>query len=116
MQYIVSIFLIILGIWAALFKRNLLKILICLDIMDSGVNLFLITLGYRSAIHGKIPTAPIYTGYEAGMRMVGPLPQALVLTAIVIGVSVLALAVAILIRIYDHYGTLDAAEIRRLRG
>jgi len=116
LQYFVSLFLIILGIAVVLYKKNLLKILIGLAVADTGINLLLVTLAYRSAIGKEIPTAPIYTGYEKGMVMVAPLPQALVLTAIVIGVSVLALALAITLNIYRHYGTLNVEKIRRLRG
>ncbi|RLF65701.1 MAG: cation:proton antiporter [Thermoplasmata archaeon] len=116
LQYFIALFLIVAGIWTIMLKKNLIKILIGLSVADTGVNLLLITLAYRNAIGGAIPTAPIYTGYEKGMIMVSPLPQALVLTAIVIGVSVLALALAITLQIYRHYGTLNVEEIRRLRG
>jgi multicomponent Na+:H+ antiporter subunit C len=47
--------------------------------------------------------------------MVDPVPQALVLTAIVIGVSVVALALSVAIRLYEHYGTLDLCNIRELK-
>ena len=60
------------------------------------------------------------TTFDLGPRkarvFVDPLPQALVLTAIVIGLAVTALMVAICLRIYDRYGTFNIAEIRRLKG
>ncbi len=116
-QYITSFLLIFIGIYALIYKRNLIKLILALDIIDSGVNLLLISEGYRVA--GNLPgTAPIYTGYETlkGVPMVGPLPQALVLTAIVIGVSVTALAISLAINAYRHYGSLDIRRMRRLRG
>lgn len=104
--------LIIIGLFGALTKKNLIKILIALGIADSGINLFFITIGY---VTGK--TAPIFS--KQGLTpsaMVDPVPQALVLTAIVIGVAVLALGLSIVIRVYEHYGTLNVSKIKKLRG
>ena len=63
-------------------------------------------------------TAPIFTFGElkSGMYFVDPIPQALTLTSIVIGACVTAMALALCVRIYKEYGTLDAREIRRLHG
>ncbi|MCD6447678.1 MAG: NADH-quinone oxidoreductase subunit K [Thermoplasmata archaeon] len=106
--------LILIGLYAMLFKRNLIKIAIGLTILESGVNLFLITLGYR-----KEGVAPIYTNLPSGIdvpdKMVLPVPQALTLTSIVIGVAVLALVLSITMMIYRHYGTLDSRKVRRLK-
>ena len=106
--------LILIGLYAMLFKRNLIKIAIGLTILESGVNLFLITLGYR-----KEGVAPIYTNLPSGIdipdKMVLPVPQALTLTSIVIGVAVLALVLSIIMMIYRHYGTLDSRKVRRLK-
>jgi len=110
MVYLTAFALIVLGIAGMLFRRNLLKIIMALSVADSGAYLLLIAIGYRSG-----GTAPILTGYEGG-PMVDPLPQALVLTAIVIGVCVLIMAVSLVVNVYRHYGTLDVSELRRLRG
>ncbi|WP_048149642.1 NADH-quinone oxidoreductase subunit K [Palaeococcus ferrophilus] len=113
-QFITAFLLIFMGVYAFLYKRNLLKLVLALNVIDSGIHLLLVSFGYR--IEGNLlPTAPIYTGYEGG-AMVGPLPQALVLTSIVIGVCVLSLAVALTINAYRHYGSLDVNKLRRLRG
>ncbi len=104
--------LMVTGLFGLLTKRNLIKILISVSILETAVNLFFILIGYSN---GK--GAPIFS--KAGLtasNMVDPLPQALVLTAIVIGVAVLALGLSIVIRLYEHYGTLDISKIRRLRG
>ena len=96
-------------------KKNIVKIVIGLTIMEYSVNLFLVLLGYR-----KDGVAPIV---EKGTKpleflasAVDPLPQALVLTSIVIGLGVTTLAIALCIRLYEKYGTFDISEIRRLRG
>jgi len=109
--YIGAFGLIFIGLFIILVKRNLIKVFIGLSILDTGVNLFLISVGYISK-----GTAPIFSkpGIETG-RMVDPVPQALVLTAIVIGVAVLALALSLAIRLYRHYGTLNLRKIKEQR-
>lgn len=103
--------LIVVGLYGILFRPNLIKIAIGLSILESGVNLLLITLGYR-----KGATAPIYTTAPEGVAMVLPTPQALTLTAIVIGLATTAFLLSLIVVLYQHYGTLDVREIRRLRG
>lgn len=99
--------LIIIGLYAVIFRKNLIKMIIGITLIESGVNLFLITLGYR-----ENSIAPIYTSSPGGV-MSYPVPQALTLTSIVIGVAVLALMLSLVIQIYRHYGTLD---VRKLGG
>jgi len=107
--YLAVACLIIIGLYALVFKRNLIKMIIGITLIESGVNLFLITLGYRK---GSI--APIYTSSPGGV-MALPIPQALTLTSIVIGVAVLALMLSFVIHIYRNYGTLDVRKVRRLK-
>lgn len=108
------IILVVIGVFILIFKRNLIKLAIGITIIESGVNLFLITLGYR-----KEGVAPIYTDLPSGVTvpegMVFSVPQALTLTSIVIGVAVLALTLSLIIMIYRHYGTLDSRKVRRLK-
>ncbi|RLF55050.1 MAG: cation:proton antiporter [Thermoplasmata archaeon] len=115
LPYIAVALLIIIGLYATIFKKNLIKIIMGITILESGVNLFLITLGYR-----KGAVAPIYTNLPEGTKvpqsLTFPVPQALTLTSIVIGVAVLALMLAIAVQIYRKYRTLDVTKIRRLRG
>ncbi len=109
--YIAAISLILIGIYAVLVKKNMVKIVLGLTLIDSGVNILIVSLGY---IQGK--TAPIFSNPTlTAQDMVDPVPQALVLTAIVIGVAVTALALSIVIRIYDHHKTLNINKIRELK-
>jgi multicomponent Na+:H+ antiporter subunit C len=109
--YIGAFGLIFIGLFTMLVKHNLIKVIIGLSILETGVNLFLVSVGY---IHKG--TAPIFSNGEvASERMVDPVPQALVLTAIVIGVAVLALALSLAIRLYHHYGVLDLRQIKEQR-
>lgn len=106
--YIGAFGLIFIGLFIMLVKSNLIKVIIGLSILETGVNLFLVSVGYISK-----GTAPIFSKASVENKtMVDPVPQALVLTAIVIGVAVLALALSLSIRLYQHYGTLDLRKIK----
>lgn len=115
MVYTFCFLLFMIGLYCAVVKKNMVKIVIGVAIMEYAVNLFLIMLGYR---HGGM--APIVEPGDlaAGfaLRAVDPLPQALVLTAIVISLATLALMIAVCLRVYGKYGTFDITEIRRLHG
>ncbi len=109
--YIGAFGLIIIGLYIILTKSNLIKIIIGLDLFETGIFILLICMGYV-----KEGTAPIFS--KPGLNpalMVDPVPQALVLTAIVIGVATLALALSLAIKLYRHYGTLDMRKIRELK-
>jgi len=110
-EYLLCLFLLCIGLYCVLRKRNIIKIIIGLGIIEYAVNLFLVLAGYR--VHGR---APILAKDQEILNIVDPLPQALVLTSIVIGLAITALVVAIAIRIYEKYGTFDITKIRRLRG
>ncbi len=110
-EYILCLVLFCIGLYCVLRKRNIIKIVIGLGIIEYAVNLFFVLVGYR--MHGR---APILAKDQVILNMVDPIPQALVLTSIVIGLAVTALIVAIAIRIYDKYGTFDITKIRRLKG
>ncbi|MDD2352111.1 MAG: sodium:proton antiporter [Candidatus Caldatribacteriota bacterium] len=108
--YLAVALLIGLGIYTLIYKRNLIKIAIGITLIENGVNLFLITLGYR-----KGAIAPIFTQAPEGLKMVLPTPQALTLTSIVIGVATTALILSVAMIIFKKYGTLDTDEVRRLK-
>ena len=112
-NYISSIILITLGLYVILFQRNLIKMVVGLGLLDYGVNLLIVSVGYRMG-----GTAPLFVPGEItpGMQFVDPVPQALTLTSIVIGACVTAMALAIVVQLHKKYNTLDTGEIRRLRG
>jgi multicomponent Na+:H+ antiporter subunit C len=111
LPYILCLILFLIGLYAVLVKKNLIKIIIGLGIIDYSLNLFLVLIGYK-----KQSIFPILSKNEQIQPMVDPLPQALVLTAIVIGLAVTMLMVAIAIRLYEKYGTFDITQIRKLKG
>ena len=115
MIYSLCLLLILVGVYGVVVSRNTLKIVISLLIVEHGVHLLLILIGHRSGGHPPIMESGVST--EIFLRTaVDPLPQALVLTSIVIGLGVLALMVALCMRLYERYRTFDVTEMRRLRG
>ncbi|QAT39996.1 sodium:proton antiporter [Clostridium sp. JN-9] len=112
LNYIGSFLLIIFGLYIIVVKKNLIKIVIGMSLMDSGINLLLISIGFRTG-----GTAPIFlSDLKKGAFFVDPVPQALTLTSIVIGACVSALALSLVIKIKEHYGSIDADKVRRLNG
>ena len=110
-----AIGLILIGLYAVLIKKHLTKIVIGLSIIDSGIHLLFIAIGFI-----KGGTAPIFSpkGIELtnnGVPMVDPVPQALVLTAIVIGFGVTAVALSLVIRLYRHHNTARIDHIKTLK-
>ncbi len=106
LQY-AAIILMMLGLYGLLSQRNIIKIIISLNILEIGLNIFIISVGY---VKGGL--APIFTAQTTdSANFVDPLPQALVLTAIVIGVGTTALGLALARKIYAKYGTLELDEM-----
>ena len=108
-NYIGAFFLIVIGLAIIVLKSNLIKIVIGMGILDSGINLLLNSLGNRTNV-----TAPIFT--DNSSYFVDPIPQALTLTSIVIGACVTALALSLVIKIHKYYNSIESDEVRRIRG
>ncbi len=107
-----AIALILIGLYAVLIKKNLIKIVIGLSLADAGIHLLFVAIGYL-----KGGTAPIFSPSVVGenVTMVDPVPQALVLTAIVIGFAVTAVALSLVIRLYKHHNTARIDQIKSLK-
>ncbi len=122
MPYALCFLLFMIGLYCAVVKKNMVKIVLGIMIMEYAVNLFLIMLGYLTDGVAPIISRSQYNGKTQAIASeflsasVDPLPQALVLTSIVISLGSLALMISICIRTYTKYGTFDITEIRRLRG
>lgn len=103
----VAVILSGIGLTNLLLQRNLIKKIIGLNIMDTAVYLFLAAKGYVAGRAAPI----IQNGVTAAGAYVNPVPAGLVLTGIVVSVSVTAFALALTLRFYDAYGTLDIDEM-----
>lgn len=99
--------LFLLGVWGLVRQDNLIKKVIALNLVSSALVILFIWLGSLSG-----SAAPILV--EKAAEVVDPLPQALMLTAIVIGICLTALALLLVVRIHRSYGTLDIRRIERI--
>ncbi|MCL6582472.1 MAG: cation:proton antiporter subunit C [bacterium] len=124
-DYIVTVILFCIGLYALIIKPNLIKKLIGMNVIETSVYLFFIAsadvrLGPASwqwAGPSEIADAAQAARVAAGqVALVNPIPSALILTAIVVSISVTAISLALSIKIYEHYGTLDTRKIMRLKG
>ena len=109
--YILCFVLFLVGLYGVITKRDLIKIILSIGILGYAANLFLILVAYRTGA-----VYPILVENADRQAMVDPLPQALVLTSIVIELGITALLVALAVRLFQKYKTFDITKIRRLRG
>ena len=111
-QEIAALMLFGIGFTTLLLNRNMIKKIIGFSMMDSAVYLFLASYGY---IRGRV--APIIEDAAAPIEVsayVNPLPAGLVLTGIVVSVSVTAIMLALTVRLYRRYRTLDIDVIAQM--
>jgi multicomponent Na+:H+ antiporter subunit C len=109
--FLSCIVLFLIGLYAIITKRNLIKIAIGFALIEYAVNLLFALVGFK---RGAL--APIITHIDVQHNFVDPIPQALVLTAIVIALGTTALMLTVILRIYNHYNTFDIGKIRKLKG
>ncbi len=111
---IIGFALIIIGLYGMLTRRNIIRIIIGFSIADTGIHLMMVSIGY---LKGR--TAPILDKAvdqaDALQRVVDPVPSALVLTAIVIGLAVTALMLAYAVRLHEAKGSLDIHDFKELK-
>jgi multicomponent Na+:H+ antiporter subunit C len=111
-NYWIYVVLMMVGLYAMIGKRNLVKKLLGMKIFHTAIILFYVSMGVKRG-----PGTPIVDKYQAlkqgvdATLVVNPLPHVLMLTAIVVSVSVTGVALAVMVRIYREYGTLEEDEI-----
>jgi multicomponent Na+:H+ antiporter subunit C len=116
-NYFFYIFLMMLGFWAMVGKNNLVKKLVGMNIFQWSIILFFVSIGSKTG--GTIPIIEGGHGEHAAelavhaSQFINPLPHVLMLTAIVVGVGTTGVSLALLLRIYKSYGTLEEDELLR---
>ena len=105
--YVIYIALMMIGLYAVLARSNLVKKIIGLNLLQTAVFLFYISIGRIQP--GTVPV--IWEGKPETIRYENPVPHVLMLTAIVVGVAVTAVALALVVRIKAAYGTIEEDEI-----
>jgi len=107
-DYVASVLLFLIGLYVVIAKNNLIKKFLGLNIMETAVFGFIVALG---VVDGGTP--PIMSA-DARPPYTSPVPQALILTGIVVAVSTTALALSLIIRIHQQRGTIEADELREM--
>lgn len=105
-NYVISTLLFVIGLYTIITKPNLIKKFMGLNIMETSVFLAIVSIG--AVRDGKAPIVESATK----VQYVNPLPQALILTGIVVAVSTTALALSLMIKLYEQCGTLNADKLR----
>lgn len=111
-NYWLYVILMMIGFYAMIGKRNLVKKLLGMNIFQTAIILFYVSMGVKRG--GGIPIVDKHEALLHGVNAAhidNPLPHVLMLTAIVVSVSVTGVALAIMQRIYREYGTLEEDEI-----
>ena len=101
--------LILIGLWGMLTQRNIIRMIIGFSLLDTGIHMVMIAIGYVTGGTAPIIDAAVPAA-EAARMVVDPLPSALVLTAIVIGLGVTAVMLSFAVRIYQTRHTLNIDE------
>ncbi len=110
--YVLVFVLLGLGIYMTIASENLVKKLIGVSLFQTAIFLFFISMAYIEG--GSAPIVPHETN-PGELLVASPLPQVIVLTAIVVGIALTAVGLALVIRIYAEYGTLREDTLREVR-
>ena len=112
-NYWVVIVLMMTGLYVVIARSNLVKKIIGLSVFQSAVIIFYISMGKIAG--GTAPILPLVHGQivrDPSVVYSNPVPHVLMLTAIVVGVATTALALSLVVRIHEAYGTIEEFEIQ----
>lgn len=101
----------LIGAWGIVTSRNLIHAVGCLSVVQSSTYLLLLAVGYR-----RNATAPVFSDVPTSTRVVDPLVQAMTLTDVVVGATVTALLLSLVIQIHKRHGTIDPDRLSALSG
>lgn len=110
--YALMFVLLGIGLYMMIANENLVKKLIGVNLFQSSIFLFFVSMAYVDG--GSSPIVPAHPT-EGDLLVASPLPQVIVLTAIVVGIALTAVGLALIIRIYSEYGTLREDTLREVR-
>lgn len=108
---VTGVILVLIGLWGVLTNKDIIRIIVGFTIFDLGVHLVMLSVGFVAG-----GTAPIIENLsDIGKSYVDPVPQALVLTAIVIGLGITAFMLTYAVNMYDKKGTLEIDKFKELK-
>jgi multicomponent Na+:H+ antiporter subunit C len=112
LPYLVAVWIFLVGCYGLATGRNLIHAVGCLSVCQSATYVLLLAVGYRDG-----GTAPVFSDLEPGTRpVVDPVVQALTLTDIVVGATLTALLLALVLQIAKRHGAVDPDELTEPRG
>ncbi|WP_251330745.1 cation:proton antiporter subunit C [Haloplanus pelagicus] len=109
--YLAVVILLAIGAYVMIESDNFVKKIIGMNVFQTGIFVFFISAAFRTG--GRSPV--VSSGGSGGGSFVSPLPHVLILTAIVVGVSLTAVALGLVVRIYESYGTVNEDTLREVR-
>jgi multicomponent Na+:H+ antiporter subunit C len=107
LPYAVAAWIVVIGLYGIVTSRNLIHLVACVAVVQSASYLVLLSIGYKTGAK-----APIFDTVPVGTAAVDPVVQALTLTDVVVGVTVTALLLALVVQAHKRYGTLDPEKLR----
>jgi multicomponent Na+:H+ antiporter subunit C len=111
LPYLLAGWILLVGLYGIVSSRNLIHLVVCLSVCQSGTYVLLLAIGYR-----KNATAPVFGDVPTTRRVVDPVVQSLTLTDLVVAVAVSALLLSLALKAFDHHGSLDPASAAELKG
>jgi multicomponent Na+:H+ antiporter subunit C len=111
LPYLLAAWILLVGLYGIVSSRNLIHLVVCVSVCQSGTYVLLLAIGYR-----KNATAPVFADVPTSRRVVDPVVQSLTLTDLVVAVAVSALLLSLALKAFDHHGTLDPAAAAELKG
>jgi len=109
--FLLAGWLFFVGLYGVVTTRNFIHMAMCLQVVQASTYVLILQVGY---VNGG--TAPIYKDVPVGARAVEPVVQSLVLTDIVVGLTVIALLLALALQAHKQTGTLNPDDLRPLEG
>ncbi|MFO7939880.1 MAG: NADH-quinone oxidoreductase subunit K [Bacteroidales bacterium] len=110
----IGVLLALIGLWGILTQKHIIKMIVGFALLDTGIHLIMIAVGYV-----KNATAPIIsetvTKINAAEKIADPIPQALVLTAIVIGLGITALMLSYALKMHQQKKSLEINQYKELK-
>lgn len=111
LPYVVAAWLFLIGLYGVITSRHLVHLIVCLSVVQSSTYVLLLSIGYRRGAG-----APIFADVPPGTPAVDPIVQALTLTDIVVGATVMALLLALAAQVHKQRESLDPKHLRPMRG
>lgn len=111
LPYLVAVWVFLVGVYGMVTSRDLIHAVGCLAVTQSSTYVLLLAVGYRSG-----GTAPVFSDASPRARVVDPVVQALTLTDVVVGATVTALLLALVVQLRKRHGTVDPDQLSELKG